>query len=159
MPRQPRVLTAFGGWPVVVPEEIAQDLGLRWIGGRNSGAAMQQSACLIEVDRIGHIRRNHLIIVAWFGDAINLDGKQNWNFFLLQLARQRNHGSTAPAVSKQDNVCTTLLLVGKVPVLVGIQPLKNGLMRRLAVPVLKHRDTKTFWMRSLQFSRQLYLGM
>src|SRR5438552_5994006 len=49
MPRQPRVLTAFGGWLVVVPEVIPQDLGLRRIGGRNSGAAMQQSARLIKV--------------------------------------------------------------------------------------------------------------
>jgi hypothetical protein len=32
-------------------------------------------------------------------------------------------------------------------------------MRCLAVPVLKHGDTKTFWMRSLQLLRQLDLGM
>src|SRR6266496_990830 len=147
---QPRILAAFGWRFVVVLEKIAQKFGLRRIGGRNSRAAMRQSARLIKVDRVGHVCRNHSIITAGFGDAINLDGKQNWDFFLLQLARQRDDGSTAPAVSEQDNVCTSLLLVGNVPALAGIQPLKNGLMRRLAVQVLKHSDTKTFWMRSLE---------
>src|SRR6266498_834163 len=150
MTSQPRIPAAFRGRFVVVLEKIAQDPGLRRIGGRNPWAAMQQSARLVEVDRIGHIRRNHSIIVAWFCDAINLDGKQNWNFFLLQFARQRDDSSTAPAVSKEDNVCTTPLLVRKVSVMAGVQPLKNGLMRRLAVPVLKHNDMKTFWVRSLE---------
>ena len=120
---KPRILAAFGGRLSVILGKVAQNLGLRQVGGRHSCAAMQRSARLIEVDRIGHIRGNHSIIAAWFGYA--------------------------PAVSEQDNVCTTLLLVRKVPVRAGIQPLKNGLMCRVAVPVLKHRDTKMFWMRSL----------
>src|ERR1700758_4210028 len=103
---------------------------------------MQQSASLIEVDCVGHICRNHLIVVPWFGDAIHLDSKQNWNFFLLQLAGQRNNSSAAPAVSEQDNVCATLVLVRHLPVPAGVKPSKNGLMRSPAVPVLKHRDTK-----------------
>src|SRR6478736_110635 len=142
MTSQPRISAAFRGRLVVVLEKVAKDPGLRRVGGCNSGSGVQQSAGLIKVDRIGHIRRNHSIIVAWFSDAINLDGKQNWNFFLLQLAGQRDDRSTAPAVSEENNVCATLLLVRQVPVLAGIQPLKNGLMRCLAVPVLKHGDTK-----------------
>src|SRR5581483_8712336 len=103
MTRKPRIRRAGLRLFLVVKAIIAENLRPQRISRNYFWHATQHSTRLIKVDRAGHIGWNDAIILSWLGDAIDLDGEQNWNLLLLQLAGKRDHRRGTPTVPVKDD--------------------------------------------------------
>lgn len=64
---------------------------------------MKQPTRLIKIDCIFNIRRDRGIFLARFSNTVHLDGQQNRNTSLLQLARECDRLRAAPAMAEDND--------------------------------------------------------
>ena len=121
---------------------------------------MQNPSRLVEISRLRNIRRNHTIVVPpSLVDAVHLDRQQHWNAASLQILRQRDYRRPTPAMTEQNNPRISLLLRGKTPISVGIQPSDDLLQSRRRLSVFKHRRMQLWRLLLGQSPNDLHLRM
>ena len=70
---------------------------------------MKKPFQLVEVDRLGYIRRDQCIIFVNLGDAVHLNGELYWDAISLEVSGKSNGFRSAPAVSVNDDAGILLL--------------------------------------------------
>ena len=88
---------------LIVKAEISDDLCAIRISGPNLRSAMHNSAWLIEINSLFYIGGNELVVLADFGNTIDLNSEKHWDALLFKFARQRDCRRSTPAVAKQND--------------------------------------------------------
>lgn len=115
----PRIARAGDRLGAVVDLEIAQNLSASCVGGLDSLLTVKKAAALVEIRGLADILRNQSIILAGFGDAIDLNGKKNGNAVGLEAARKGDRGAGAPAVAEKNDARGAFLVRGRIAVRIG----------------------------------------
>ena len=75
--RNPGIVVAIDSTILICHLKVADDVSAVSIGCTNTRPPVDKTLCLVEIDRIPNVWRNYRIVVAWFMDAIHLDGQQH----------------------------------------------------------------------------------
>ena len=86
------VIEPSHGWALyrlfaIVVAVVAEDFGLRGIGGGDAGASVHEAVRLIEIGRGGDVIGNDGIVLPEFRNAIDLHGEKNRNVSAIEFAR------------------------------------------------------------------------
>jgi len=108
----PGILAATERLRLVVGSEVAKDASALGIGGANLGLAVEHAIELIKIDGLGDVGRDHRVIFADFGDAIDLDSEDHRYAVLFELTGEFDGFRGAPTVSK-NNDAGVLLFLGR----------------------------------------------
>lgn len=137
---EPGVAVALDGIRGIVEADIAEDFGAGWIGGANFGAAVKVAIRLVKVGGLFDVGGNEGIVFADFGDAVYLNGKENWDAVGLQLAGESNRFRAAPTVAVDDDASVLFFVGREFAVVIDVEETQNFLMRSFAAMVFENFD-------------------
>jgi hypothetical protein len=133
----PGVLPASEWLRFVIEAEIAEDASAGGISGVNFGQAVEEAVKLVEIHRLGDVRRNYRIVLAEFGDTIDLDREEDWDAVLSKLARELDRLRGAPTVAEDNDAGVLLLLGRQIAVAIDVQETKHFLQRGFAMVIFE----------------------
>ena len=117
--------------------KISNDLGSCGIGGANRRLTVHDSIRLVKIDGLTHIRGNYGVVLSDFGDAVDLNGQENWNAILFKLARQHDSFRSAPAMSEDDDAGILFFSRRKRAIVVSVQTAQDFLVGLVAVTIFE----------------------
>jgi hypothetical protein len=101
---------------------------------------VEEPVWLIEIDGLGHVRRDDRVSLADFRDAVHLDCEQYRDAFFAKLPRQRDSFRGAPAMSVEEDAGVLLLCGRQFSIPVAVEKRKNPVVRSRPMPILKGFD-------------------
>jgi len=125
---EPGVAVALDGIRGIVEADVSEDFGAGWIGGANFGAAVEVAIRLVKVSGLLDVGGNEGIVFTDFGDAVHLNGEEDWNAVGLQLAGESDRFGAAPTVAVDDDAGVLFFVGREFAVVIDVEETQNSLM-------------------------------
>ena len=87
----------------VIETIVAENLGLRIVGGGDAFATVEKAVGLVEIDSGHDIFGDDAIVLPGLGDAVDLDGEEHGDSGAVQFASQHDDGGRSPTMAKEDD--------------------------------------------------------